>query len=397
MVNDPPAFERVILWVPHPKLLWVRIGGMTVLERHLFTIARAGLKQVQIADHEPAAERLARLRLPARLEITWVKRDATSTASCAAPYLSLSGDHFLRVDALAFIARETLTSSRCYEDDSKLSVITVVMKDEDVLIRDKHPLPRRSYKRLEWPHQHAAIIDWIMASGPKKQDGFMARHFDRHLSLAASRKLLETSVTPNQMTVFSTLLGLLGCSFFLGDDRLHYAIGSLLVLSHSILDGCDGELARVRFQESDFGSDLDFWGDNIVHLALFSCLGIGFWRTGNGPHTLVLSALADIGVLASALAAWHHRRSGRQASVVAPEAGVVQETSRNLLDSRLARLGNLLAQRDFIYLLVVLSFVDMVYEFLWAAAIGGLLYFAIILHLRRVNEHEQARQPHPAR
>jgi hypothetical protein len=47
-------------------------------------------------------------------------------------------------------------------------------------------------------------------------------------------------------------------------------------------------------------------------------------------------------------------------------------------------------------LLVLLAFVDMVYEFLWAAAVGGCLYFAVMMYLRGVNHNEQARQPHPA-
>jgi phosphatidylglycerophosphate synthase len=194
------------------------------------------------------------------------------------------------------------------------------------------------------------------------------------------------------MTVFSTFLGLVGAAFFLGASRAAYVPGALLVWLHSVLDGCDGELARVRFQESPFGSDLDFWGDNVVHLALFTCLGVGFWRTGNGIHTLVLAAVADLGVIASAGTAWQHRRRQRaESSVPAPEAGVADG------ESKLAKLENSLAQRDFIYLLVLLAMVDCVYEFLWAAAIGGLLYFGIMLYLRRVNENEQARQPYPAR
>ena len=81
----------------------------------------------------------------------------------------------------------------------------------------------------------------------------------------------------------------------------------------------------------------------------------------------------------------------------APEAGVTEAVAGGGFESKLTRLENALAQRDFIYLLVFLALVDCVYEFLWAAAIGGLLYFAVIQYLRRVNEHEQARQPHPAR
>src|SRR2546426_3192414 len=38
-------------------------------------------------------------------------------------------------------------------------------------------------------------------------------------------------------------------------------------LAHSILDGCDGELARLKFQHSRWGAVLDFWCDNVVHVA----------------------------------------------------------------------------------------------------------------------------------
>ena len=396
MDNPENAFTRAILWVAHPKLPWQRVGGMLVLERQLFTLARAGLKSVVIAMPEPDAAQIESLRLPPGLEVRWVTKGEAPLTECEPPYLGVSADHLLRVETLAFIARQTFSVSVSYEDSAGLSVVQVILVREDAISRHKQQLPDGSFKRLEAPLSQGPIIDWIMAAGPKPQDGFMARHFDRHLSLAASRALLDTSVTPNQMTIFSTIIGLIGASFFLGDTRLCYVTGALLVWLHSVLDGCDGELARVRFQESPFGSDLDFWGDNLVHLALFTCLGVGFWRSGH-QHTVLLSGIADAGVLASAWTAWDHRRARRQERARGPETGVVDEARGGGFESKLSRLENSLAQRDFIYLLVLLAFVDMVYEFLWAAAIGGCLYFAIMLYLRRANEHEQAHQPHPAR
>ena len=395
----PAAYERAILWVSHEPLLWQRVGGMGVLERQLFTAARAGVKSLWIGLHAPADAVLKSLRLPPDLEIRWVPKGDASLVECEPPHLGLSADHFLRVDTLAHIARQNYPESISFNDASGLGVVQVVLTRDDVVSRAKHELPQGTYRRLEAPLAAEETISWLMAAGPKSQDGFMARHFDRHISLAVSRQLLETSVTPNMMTVFSTLLGLLGAAFFLGSSRAAYVPGALLVWLHSVLDGCDGELARVRFQESAFGSDLDFWGDNLVHLALFTCLGLGFWMTGNGFHTLVLAAVADLGVVASAATAWQHRRRRRAASpihVLVPEAGVIEAGAGDGFETKLARLENALAQRDFIYLLVLLAMVDCVYEFLWAAAIGGLLYFGIMLYLRRVNENEQARQPHPA-
>ncbi len=393
---EAPVFERAILWVAHPKLLWARAGGMLVLERQLFAAARAGLKSVWVATHEPEPAVLSRLRLPPGLDVNWVSKGEKALFECEPPHLGLSTDHLIRVETLAWAARQRFPRSVSYEDAAGLGVIQVVLTREDTIARDKQPLPEGSYKRLEAPLDQGPIVDWLMVAGPKPQDGFMARHFDRHLSLAASRALLDTSVTPNQMTVFSILLGLAGSAFFLGSSRLMYVIGAMLVWLHSVLDGCDGELARVRFQESAFGSDLDFWGDNLVHLALFTCLGLGFAATGQ-KHAIALACVADAAVIASAWVAWRRRVSRRTAGAKGPEAGVTDDIAGDGIDTKLSKLENALAQRDFIYLLVVLAFLDCVYEFLWAAAIGGSLYFIIMLYLRRVNTNEQARQPHPAR
>jgi phosphatidylglycerophosphate synthase len=385
--------ERAILWVAHPPLLGQRVGGMSVLERQLFTAARAGLKTLYMGCHEPAARPGAPLRVPAGVELHWAQDGGVT--GCLPPYLGLSTDHLVRVETLRHIASQEHGESVTYEDASALGVVQVVLERETALSRHKQPLPAGSYRRLEAPLDGPATVDWLMESGPRAGDGFMARHFDRHISLNVSRLLLESFVTPNMMTVLSTILGLAGASLFLGQGRPAYVTGALLVWLHSVLDGCDGELARVRFQESDFGSDLDFWGDNLVHLALFTCLGLGFYAGGNGHHVLVLAAVADAGVLASAFVAWRHRVARRLAGRSA--GGVIDERPGDGLDSKLSRLENTLAQRDFIYLLVLLAFVDRVYEFLWASAIGGALYFAIMLYLRRDNEHEHARQPHPAR
>lgn len=394
----PPVYDRAILWVSHPSLLWQRVGGMRVLERQLYTAARAGIRSLWIGMHEPEGPALLDLRLPPGLDLRWIPKGSAALVECEPPYLGLSADHFLRVETLAHIARQRYPESISFADASGLGAVQVVTARDESVARRRETLPPGSYRRLEAPLAAEETVSWLMASGPKSQDGFMARHFDRHISLAVSRLLLETGVTPNQMTLFSTLLGILGAAFFLGGSRAAYVPGAVLVWLHSVLDGCDGELARVRFQESTFGSDLDFWGDNVVHLALFTCLGVGFWLGGNGPHTLALAVVADLGVIASAWTAWQHRRRRRAAAtVIGPDAGVTEEAPAGAFETKLARLENSLAQRDFIYLLVLLALVDCVYEFLWAAAVGGVLFFAIMLYLRRVNEHEQARQPHPAR
>jgi phosphatidylglycerophosphate synthase len=51
--------------------------------------------------------------------------------------------------------------------------------------------------------------------------------------------------------------------------------GMLLAHAQSVLDGCDGELARVRLQQSDIGEWLDTIVDDGLNLFLVASIGIG--------------------------------------------------------------------------------------------------------------------------
>jgi hypothetical protein len=47
----------------------------------------------------------------------------------------------------------------------------------------------------------------------------MSRHFDRRISLAVSRRLANTRVTPDQMTLVATAIGVAAAPFFVSDRR----------------------------------------------------------------------------------------------------------------------------------------------------------------------------------
>jgi hypothetical protein len=57
-------------------------------------------------------------------------------------------------------------------------------------------------------------------------------------------------------------------------------MGFLLAQAQSILDGCDGELARVRFQQTSIGEWLDTIVDDFLNLALVLAIGVALWRRG---------------------------------------------------------------------------------------------------------------------
>ena len=204
-----------------------------------------------------------------------------------------------------------------------------------------------------------AAEDWLLRSLIKDTEGFMSRHFERRVSLAITRRLVATSITPNAMTLVSLTIGLLGAPFFLSAEPLLQIAGGLLFLTHSILDGCDGELARLKFQESPTGARLDFWGDNLVHVAVFGCMAVGWSLAVASLWPLLLGALAITGTAASAYFVAH--REGTAAAAGPP-----------------GRLADAVANRDFIYLVILLACFGRAHWFLIPVALGTPIFMMLV-------------------
>jgi phosphatidylglycerophosphate synthase len=372
-----------VLLVNHPALMPERLAGMTLIERQLFILSRAGFTKVWVTAHKPSDPRLASLRRPEGLELFWTSESA---AVPVPPYLSLSADHLVRAEALREIASLHPPGNATYLDAKGRGVVQIVLCAGDLVPSfERRPMPEGSCVFLMTLQDKSPALPWLLKEATKSHDSFMARHFDRRLSMALTRRLLDTRVTPNQMTVFSTLVGLSGALLTTG-GRASMTAGVLLVWAHTVLDGCDGEMARLRCEQSRIGGILDFWGDNVVHAALFLCLGIGITREGYPPIHLFLGLTAAIGALGAAFVVFLHSTS-RQARGGPLFNGLEDMASGKASQAvrSIARIEDLLARRDFIYLLVFLVLIDYPEVFLWAAGIGTPMFLAALLYLRRAE------------
>jgi hypothetical protein len=118
---------------------------------------------------------------------------------------------------------------------------------------------------------------------------------------------------------------------------------------------------------------LDFWGDNVVHVAVFSCMGIGLSMAVKAAWPLILGGAAAAGTLLSAgFVYWH---TMRERTTPGPLFTSVSKGSR----SWLSRMADTLARRDFIYLVVLLSAVGKASWFLVLAGIGAPIFFLVLL------------------
>jgi len=91
----------------------------------------------------------------------------------------------------------------------------------------------------------------------KVNDGPVARFLNRPLSIWISRRLVNYSITPNQISLVSFLFSMMAAGLFALGGYFALFLGGVVGQFASVIDGCDGEVARLKFQTSDYGKWLD--------------------------------------------------------------------------------------------------------------------------------------------
>jgi phosphatidylglycerophosphate synthase len=133
----------------------------------------------------------------------------------------------------------------------------------------------------------------------KSADGIAAKLLNRRLSLPISWLLCRTRVHPNHVTVVALLCALAGGLSLAQGGYAAGAIGMLLVEAGSIIDGIDGELARLKFLFSRVGQWLDTVADDLGNVAytagaMWSLhLGGATWAVPLGAVALTAFALTQ--------------------------------------------------------------------------------------------------------
>lgn len=148
--------------------------------------------------------------------------------------------------------------------------------------------------RLDTPRAMQRARDALFEACRKPVDGIVSRHLNRHLSIFISKRLVDTPVSPNATTIATFFVGLLAAALVSRGGYGWTLAGAALLQCNSILDGVDGELARVRHQHSRLGQWLDTVSDDLVNVAFWAALGVGAVGLPGG-RLLLLAGLATAG------------------------------------------------------------------------------------------------------
>ena len=125
-------------------------------------------------------------------------------------------------------------------------------------------------------------------------NGWVSRHVNRRVSVPMARLLARTPATPNQVSVGALVVAVGSMAAYIAG--IGY-LGGILAQLSSIIDGADGDLARLKGMTSAFGGFFDAVLDRYADAAVL--LGLTYWAAdGNSGGVWVVGFAALAGTFA---------------------------------------------------------------------------------------------------
>jgi len=301
---------QIIVWCDAPK---GRVAGVELWRRAVYTACRAGFQRLIIVAPGRVEEVRSSLADDPRLEgrrwevVTPGESWAARVVAAGGRWVLLQDRWVVDATHLRDLAATTRGRAASSPEGPIVADATDVVEIAGQVWSLTHAAPSLDrvlespllYVEIKLPPDLRRAEDALFQGLARNVTNFFARTIDRPMSRAISRVLAPWPITPNQITIFSIGLGIVGALCLLRPTYSFGLLGSFLFLLSTIVDGCDGEIARLKFQESARGAQLDVIGDNVVHAFLFPCVALhAYFADPNGPY-LLLGASAIAGVIAT--------------------------------------------------------------------------------------------------
>ncbi|MEE2657895.1 MAG: CDP-alcohol phosphatidyltransferase family protein [Candidatus Latescibacterota bacterium] len=303
-----------------------RFGGLTLLERGLRTMARAGVRQLVVVG-VPAPSALSRFVQRLDLEVEFVDWNGPVNTNISAgdDFLVLLADHVHHHSSLNELVTEgrhgnglvvqtsppnsqetALFRVQTEEDvvrfnldfgdelitgaflcESELVPLDLICADVDPLtflsVRaigrrvELRPGDPKLWRRVSDRRTVREAKNMLFGQVTKKTSGPVSRHINARLSIPVSKLLIETGISPHMVTVLFVLTTGLTAAWLISfpEDPVRLTLAGVLWQMAAILDRCDGEIARVELCESKFGAWFDTLTDNLAYLSAYAGFLVG--------------------------------------------------------------------------------------------------------------------------
>lgn len=230
----------------------------------------------------------------------------------------------------------------------------------------------------------------------KAEDGLVARYLNRYLSIAISRVLAPTAIRPNHITALTFALGIAAAIAAAWGDYFGFLLAGILYQINSVVDGVDGELARVRYEFSVRGEWLDTISDDLADLLIYIGLGIGASMTlpdAPGPWGnelwLVLGIAAALGKVASMVVYYRWLIAHGRGDLLAFQWSFEDESSDDGPVARALSLAHYFFRKDFIVFTSMVFAIFGYFPHLLFALAPGNLIVAVSVVIQQVRSDDK--------
>jgi phosphatidylglycerophosphate synthase len=275
------AFDAVVLAVsPHAR---ARIAGVPLVERGRRVAVKAGARRVLVIERAEDARELAAWAAGrgGRALLVIAAGEQLVHTPLVSPLVAAdaTGARRVAVDPDGAHAGALLAAGDADVDDVIAAIAAApATADRDLAARwtDAARIPHGAIARhpATTPAERRAARELLFGLIVKGEDGPVTRWFYRPVSRVLTRALVHTPITPNQVSIVVAILGAIGCWLTARGDYTGLWLGALLVLVAGWIDGCDGEIARIKLQFSPIGAWLDTVVDEATTTAYLIAIGL---------------------------------------------------------------------------------------------------------------------------
>ncbi len=400
----PSTVTRAVIILTPPKggwrwLLDKPLAGVPALQRLVFAMGRAGIERILILSEDLDAHRRMNLqknladdprsKAEVMIQDRFQEGDTKeflqlNQANDPVPLLLAPGNLVTTTRTLKqFLERDTASESKPGLSDDEFHLPALVASTElpqimegpvkfstpdSTIFKESDSKGENFFRLVEDHHNFRGLESELIHQHGHNYSQLLDVYFNVHFSLPISSLLIRLPVTPNQVTLFGLVIGAAAGWLFSRGDYMSGLGGGILLAFTAIWDCCDGDVARMKFMESDFGETLDTACDNIINIFIFLGLAFGAAKVHGWGYALLPFALLALGGLSIF------------ALIYFPEGG----KGDFFKGARIFDVIQLLASRNFIYVILGFSVFGRLDWFLWLAGFGSLI-FALILFFEKLR------------
>ena len=196
------------------------------------------------------------------------------------------------------IASKTLEHTGSMSDEKNISLSRVMQKIADNDHLCCIVVPAQSWMDIDTKEDLEKAKDFLFdAANSKSNDGPVSRYLNRPISNRISKQIVNFPVKPNHISLVSFLLSLLAAIIMASAGHLFLVLGALLAQLSSILDGCDGEIARIKNISSKYGGWFDQTLDRYADFLLITGLTFHTYYLHQSIYVFLIGILAIGGSL----------------------------------------------------------------------------------------------------